>query len=151
MHVCSHSSDGHLSFNSAPTCHKLIITLNIQIFPYICSRPVLGMISIEVICFLGEHSWVLLAILCCLQKYLSNICMDGSSQKRASSQYTLYNWLIQGLSVQEFKRKLVELWTAFQMRPQDYLRPFFLYLCVGFKGKIIVSRWIKMIQENFKC
>ena len=108
--VCSHSSDGHLSFDSALTCHKLIITQYTNLFfPYISSRPLLRMICIQLICFLGEHSWVLLAMLCCLQKYLSNICRYGSSPKHASSLYTLYHWLIQGQSVQEFKRKLVEL------------------------------------------
>lgn len=35
------------------------------------------------------------------------------------------------------------------MRPQNYLRPFFLYLYVVFKGKFLVSRWIKMIHKKW--
>lgn len=94
MQLCDHISDGHSCFDSAITCPKLLINLNIQIFYFKSSTSPLRMMCIHLLLFLEVHSWLLLAIFCCRQKYLSNAC----TLKHGSSLLILYSWLIKTVS-----------------------------------------------------
>lgn len=107
MQICDHISDGHLCFDSAFMCPKLIITLNTQIFSFKSSTPLLGIICINLLLFLEVHSWLLLAVFCCPQKYLSNPCIYWNLTKYGTYLLILYSWLMQRQSV-EIKRKFVE-------------------------------------------
>lgn len=98
MQVCDHISDGHLCFDRAFMCPKLLTTLNIQIFSFKSSTPLLGMICIHLLLFLEVHSWFLVAIFFCPQKYLSNTCIYWNSPKYGSSLLLLYSWLIKAVS-----------------------------------------------------